>query len=114
MSLKRFDMAKSKAERESSRPSGHLDELFLIDALRENRRRRLNIEMVLRHLVARGKKVLNMRFLVLLLISCQRNNVTPLSSLESSSISFYSFSRKHTSQYATEQLALKPTTLSSF
>ena len=63
MCLKRFNMAKSNAEHESSKPSGHFDELFLTNAIRDNTRC-LNIDMVLRHLVARRRKVLKTCFII--------------------------------------------------
>ena len=59
--------------------AGNNSEEFLIaNAICEGRRRRLNMQMALNHLLAR-RRVLNACFLVLLLISSQQNNITPLS-----------------------------------
>ena len=52
--------------------------VILVNAIRESRRRRQNLQMVLKNLAAWRRKVLNVCFL-LLLISSQRNNVTPVS-----------------------------------
>ena len=54
------------------------EEFLLVNAIRESRRRRQNLQMVLKNLAAWRRKVLNVCFL-LLLISSQRNNVTPMS-----------------------------------
>ena len=54
-------------------------EFLIANAIREGRRRRLNMQMALNHLVARRRRVLNACFLVLLFISSQRNNITPVS-----------------------------------
>ena len=51
--------------------------VILVNAIRESRRRRQNLQMVLKNLAAWRRKVLNVCFL-LLLISSQRN-VTPVS-----------------------------------
>lgn len=51
-------------------------ELFiLVNAIRETRRRRFNMQMALHHLVARRRQVLNVSLLLLLLISSQRDNI---------------------------------------
>ena len=48
------------------------EELFILaNAIRETRRRRLNMQMALHQLVARRRQVLNVSFLLLLLISSQ-------------------------------------------
>ena len=47
--------------------------------VREGRGRRLNMQMALNHLVAQRRRVLNACFLVLLFISSQQNNITPVS-----------------------------------
>ena len=49
--------------------------VMLANAIRENRRRRLNMQTALHHLVARRRQVLNVSFLLLLLISSQRDNI---------------------------------------
>ena len=54
------------------------EEFLLVNAIRESRRRRQNLQVVLKNLAAWRRKVLNVCFL-LLLISSQRNNVTPVS-----------------------------------
>ena len=53
------------------------EEFLLVNAIRESRRCQ-NLQMVLKNLAAWRRKVLNVCFL-LLLISSQRNNVTPVS-----------------------------------
>ena len=64
----------------SENHAGNNSEEFLIaNAICEGRRRRLNMQMALNHLFARKRRVLNACFLVLLLISSQRNNITPVS-----------------------------------
>jgi len=49
--------------------------VFLANAIRKTRRRRLNMQLVLRNLVARRRQVLNVALLLLLLVS-QRNKNT--------------------------------------
>ena len=57
---------------------GNNSEGFLIaNAIREGRRRSLNIQMELSHLVARRRRVMNACFRVLFFISSQRN-ITPV------------------------------------
>ena len=56
----------------------YLEEFLLTNAIRESRRRCQNLQIVLKNLAAWRRKVLNVCFL-LLLISSQRNNVTPVS-----------------------------------
>ena len=55
------------------------EEVLIANAIREGRRRRLNMQMALNNLVAPRRKVLNACLLVLLLISSQRNSITPVS-----------------------------------
>ena len=51
-------------------------ELFiLVNAIRETRRRRFNMQMALHHLVTRRRQALNVSLLLLLLISSQRDNI---------------------------------------
>ena len=49
---------------------------MLVNAIRESRRRRLNMQMALHHLISRRRHVLHVCFLLLLLISQQRRNIT--------------------------------------
>ena len=56
--------------------------VFLANAIRERRRRRLNMQLLLRNLVARRRQVLNVALLLLLLVS-QRNNITVPRSIRS-------------------------------
>ena len=56
--------------------------VFLANAIRETRRRHLNMQLLLRNLVARRRQVLNVALLLLLLVS-QRNNTTVPRSIRS-------------------------------
>ena len=67
------------AEFSENRAGNNSKEFLIANAIREGRRRRLNMQMALNHLVARRRRVLNSCFLVLLFISSQRNNITPVS-----------------------------------
>ena len=64
---------------EMSSAGNNAEEVLIANAIREGRRRRLNMQMALSNLVARRRKVLNACLLVLLLISLQRNSITPVS-----------------------------------
>ena len=70
MSPRGFNMAEKSTV-------SYLEEFLLVNAIRESRRCQ-NLQMVLKNLAAWRRKVLNVCFL-LLLISSQRNNVTPVS-----------------------------------
>ena len=61
-----------------NRTGNNSKEFLITNAIREGRRRRLNMQMALNHLVVRRKRVLNACFLALLFISLQRNNITPV------------------------------------
>ena len=74
MSLRGFNIAEMAEKSTVS----YLEEFLLANAIRESRRRRQNLQMVLKNLAAWRRKVLNVCFL-LLLISSQQNNVTPVS-----------------------------------
>ena len=67
------------AGRSENRAGNNAKEFLIANAIREGRRRRLNMQMALNHLVARRRRVLNACFLVLLFISSQQNNITPVS-----------------------------------
>ena len=73
MSLRELNIAEMAEKSTVS----YLEEFLLANAIRESRRRRQNLQMVLKNLAAWRRKVLNVCFL-LLLISSQRN-VTPVS-----------------------------------
>ena len=73
MSLRGFNIAEMAEKSTVS----YLEEFLLANAIRESRRRQ-NLQIVLKNLAAWRRKVLNVCFL-LLLISSQRNNVTPVS-----------------------------------
>ena len=73
MSLRGFNIAEMAEKSTVS----YLEEFLLANAIRESRRRRQNLQIVLKNLAAWRRKVLNVCFL-LLLISSQRN-VTPVS-----------------------------------
>lgn len=51
------------------------DLVFLTNVIRERRRRQLSMYVMLENLVARGRRILNVALLVVLLIS-QLNNIT--------------------------------------
>ena len=51
--------------------------VFLANAIRETRRKRLNMQLVLRNVVARRRQVLNVALLLLLLVSQRNNNTVP-------------------------------------
>ena len=74
MSLRGFNIAEMAEKSTVS----YLEEFLLANAIRESRRRCQNLQIVLKNLAAWRRKVLNVCFL-LLLISSQRNNVTPVS-----------------------------------
>ena len=50
--------------------------VLVINAIHESRRRRLNMQMGLHHLLSRRRHILHVCFLVLFLISQQRSNIT--------------------------------------
>ena len=54
-------------------------EFLIANAIRESRRRPLNMQMALSHLVSRRRKVLNACFLLLFLILSHQNSITPMS-----------------------------------
>ena len=65
---RRFKMA--------AKMTSDMEELvFLANAIRKTRRRRLNMQLLLRNLIARRRQVLNVALLLLLLVS-ERNNIT--------------------------------------
>ena len=74
MSLRGFNIAEVAEKSTVS----YLEEFLLANAIHESRRRHQNLQIVLKNLAAWRRKVLNVCFL-LLLISSQRNNVTPVS-----------------------------------
>ena len=67
------------AEFSENRAGNNSEEFLVANVIREGRRRGLNMQMALNELVARSRRVYNACFLVLLFVSSQRNNITPVS-----------------------------------